>query len=270
MSHAATVTTLDQPSIRAQYDRDGYLALNNITSAEEVARIRSLLDPLYARFDSLGDRAIELSGAHRSGTPLRSPEINDTATLAPALKKLRVFERCRAIASELLGAPAGFLFDHAIYKLPQSDAPTHWHQDEVYAHYPIPLRSVHFWIPLQEATVENGCMWYIPGTHDLGLVRHVEASKRYAGSSERGLGSTVAIPHVDETKAVPCPVPLGGIALHHPLTFHCAGANRSNDYRRAWILHFGAYGKWRYRLHPKCIAAKVRTTFGLLPPAGAS
>ena len=83
MSHAATVTTIDQPSIRAQYDRDGYLALNNITSAEEVARIRALLDTLYARFDSLGDRAIELSGAHRSGTPLRSPEINDTATLAP-------------------------------------------------------------------------------------------------------------------------------------------------------------------------------------------
>lgn len=262
MSQIATLTGIEEQSIKTQFDRDGYLALNNITTRAELTQIRSLLDPLFARFDSLGDLAIELSGAHRAGTPLRSPEINEPAVLQRALKDTQAFRNCRAIARELLGAPTGFLFDHAIYKLPQSAAPTAWHQDQAYARDPIPLRSIHFWIPLQDATIENGCMWYIPGSHHLGLVPHIEASRRYAASSDRSLGSTLAIANVDETKARPCPVPAGGVAIHHPLTFHYAGANRTNDYRRAWILHFGAYGKWRFLLHPKCIAARVKGALG--------
>jgi len=263
MSQAAVLTRIGPQSIKTQFDRDGYLELDQITSREELTHIRSLLDPLFARFDSLGDLAIELSGAHRAGSPLRSPEINEPAILEPALKNTQVFQRCRSIAREVLGAPAGFLFDHAIYKLPQSDAPTRWHQDQAYHHDAIPLRSIHFWIPLQDATIENGCMWYIPGSHRDGLVPHIEASKRFAASSDRRAGSTLAIANVDEAKAVPCPVRAGGVAIHHPLTFHYAGANRSNDYRRAWILHFGAYGKWRFLLHPKCIAARLRDAIGV-------
>ena len=258
MSHAAGLTSAVPGLLKTQFDRDGYLSLSNFTTAGELDHIGSLLDPLFARFDSLGELAIELSGAHRAGSPLRSPEINQPSVLERRLRDTPIFERCRVIARELLNAPAGFLFDHAIYKLPQSDAPTHWHQDQAYAHVPIPLRSIHFWIPLQAATIENGCMWYIPGSHRRGLVQHVEVSKRFAASSEHSLGSTLALANVDETKAWPCPVPAGGVAIHHPLTFHCAGANKSNEYRRAWILHFGAYGRWRFRLHPRCIADRVK------------
>lgn len=263
MSHTGTLSRLAQQSIKTRFDRDGYIALNDVTSREELIRIQSLLDPLFARFDSLGDLAIELSGAHRAGTALRSPEINEPAILQPALKETLVFQRCRAIARELLSAPVGFLFDHAIYKLPESDAPTRWHQDQAYSHQAIPLRSVHFWIPLQDATIENGCMWYIPESHRGGLVPHIEASKRFAAASDRRIGSTLTIAQVDETKAQPCPVPAGGVAIHHPLTFHYAGANRTHEARRAWILHFGAYGKWRFLLHPKCIAARVSRVLGM-------
>ena len=264
MSQAAASTGAMPRLLKTQFDRDGYLSLDNITTAAELAHVGSLLDPLFARFDSLGELAIELSGAHRAGTPLRSPEINQPAALEPRLKETQVFGRCRAIARELLGAPAGFLFDHAIYKLPQSDAPTHWHQDEAYSQRPIPLRSIHFWIPLQTATIDNGCMSYIPGSHLRGRVRHTEVTKRFAASSDRSLGSTLAIENVDTTQACPCPVAAGGVAIHHPLTFHCAGANRTDEYRRAWILHFGAYGKWRFRLHPTCIADRVQRSLGLL------
>jgi len=262
MNYAAMSTSPEQQPLKTQFDRDGYLSLDNVATAAELAYIGSLLDPLFARFDSLGELAIELSGAHQAGSPLRSPEINQPAALEPRLKDTQVFTRCAAIARELLDAPVGFLFDHAIYKLPQSNAPTHWHQDEAYAHTPLALRSIHFWIPLQTATIENGCMSYIPGSHRRGLIPHIEVSKRYAASSNRSLGSTLALPDVDETEARPCPVSAGGVAIHHPLTFHCAGPNRTDEYRRAWILHFGAYGKWRYRLHPTCIADRVKRALG--------
>lgn len=105
-------------------------------------------------------------------------------------------------------------------------------------------------------------MLYIPGSHRRGFIPHTEVSKRYAASSNRSLGSTLALANVDETEARPCPVTAGGVAIHHPLTFHCAGANLTNEYRRAWILQFGAYGKWRYRLHPTCIADRVKRALG--------
>lgn len=253
MSHTGALAGHAEESLKSRFDRDGYLSLDRITTSHDIARIRSLLDPLFERFDSLGNLAIELAGPHRAGTTLRSPEINEPAILAPGLKDTLAFNRCKAIARELLGVPVGFLFDHAIYKLPHSNAPTGWHQDEVYSKAAIPLRSIHFWIPLQEATIENGCMWYIPGSHQLGVVPHVEAAKRCAASTEQSLGSTLVIPNVDETKAQACPVPVGGVSIHHPLTFHYAGPNRTDHYRRAWILHFGAYGRWRFRLHPKTL-----------------
>jgi ectoine hydroxylase-related dioxygenase (phytanoyl-CoA dioxygenase family) len=149
------------------------------------------------------------------------------------------------------------VFDHAIYKPPHNHTPTGWHQDEVYSKSPLPLRTIHFWIPLQAATVENGCMWYVPGSHLRGSIPHRAANVRTAGSSDRVTGTTFVVDAVDDGKAVVCPVPAGGVTLHHPLTLHYAGPNQSDDYRRAWILHFGAYGKWRYRLHPKSLRAKL-------------
>jgi hypothetical protein len=45
--------------------------------------------------------------------------------------------------------------------------------------------------------------------------------------------------------------------MHHPLTLHYTGANESDNHRRVWILHFGAYGRARFLLHPKMIAARI-------------
>jgi ectoine hydroxylase-related dioxygenase (phytanoyl-CoA dioxygenase family) len=135
--------------------------------------------------------------------------------------------------------------------VPHNETPTAWHQDEAYNTEPIPLRSIHFWIPLQAVTVENGCMWFIPGSHLGGLLAHGVTNRR-AG------GGTMAAESFDSSRAVACPLALGGATIHHPLTLHYTGANQSSEYRRAWILHFGAFGKMRHLLHPKSIAAKLR------------
>ena len=51
-------------------------------------------------------------------------------------------------------------------------ARTPWHQDEAYWDPEWQYQNASIWMPLQVATVENGCMHYIPGTHKLGLVKH--------------------------------------------------------------------------------------------------
>jgi ectoine hydroxylase-related dioxygenase (phytanoyl-CoA dioxygenase family) len=236
-----------------RFNRDGYAVVDQLTTAEDVVRIRTLLDPLFERFDSLGDRAFDLAGPTVSGASPKSPEVNEAAVLEPRLRQTETFERCREVARRLLDVPVvGYQFDHAIYKTPKNQTPTAWHQDEAYNQEPIPLHSVHFWIPLQEATVENGCMWFIPGSHHGGRLVH-------GITNRRGAGGTMAVESLDSSNAVACPLQVGSATVHQPLTLHYTGPNQSDAYRRAWILHFGAYGSIRRLLHPKSIAARLRS-----------
>jgi hypothetical protein len=255
--------TLDVPAISAEgFARDGFLSIESLTTLEDIELIRSLLDPLFDKFHSLGDRAVDLAGPREPGMALRSPEVNEALILEPKLRQTKTYARCREIARQLLGVPVGYQFDHAIFKPPHNKTPTPWHQDEAYSAGPIPLRSAHFWIPLQPATVSNGCMWFVPGSNRGPLLPHHVASNRFKGANAPTKGATLAAYNVDDSTAVACPLPTGGATVHHPLTLHYTGANESNDYRKVWILHFGAYGWLRRRLHPRVVAARVRGYIG--------
>jgi hypothetical protein len=239
------------------FARDGFLSIPALTTAADTERIRALLDPLFARFHTLGDRAVDLAGPREPGKPLRSPEINEAVILEPQLKNTLTYVRCREVARILLGVPVGYQFDHAIFKSPHNLTPTAWHQDEAYSREPIPLRSVHFWIPLQAVTESNGCMWFIPGSHRGPLRQHRLLNARTDGSNRKVAGGTLITDNVDDSKAIACPLAVGGVTVHHPMTLHYTGANQSDHCRRAWILHFGAYGWFRRRLHPKVLTARL-------------
>jgi hypothetical protein len=242
------------------FARDGFLSLDSLTTADDIELIRSLLDPLFERFESLGDRAIDYAGRREPGAPPRVPEINQAVILEPRLRQTLAFARCREMARELLGVPVGFTFDHCIFKAPHSKTPTEWHQDESYNAKPLPLWAAHFWIPLQPATEQNGCMWFVPGSNQGGLQQHYAASQRYNGANKLTKASTLAVANVDRSKALACPLPVGGATVHHPMTLHYTGANESDGYRKAWILHFSAYGRMRRQLHPKVLAWKFRNS----------
>jgi hypothetical protein len=255
---------LPQPTTLAvdDFERDGFLSVPALTTRADTEKIRALLDPLFDRFDTLGERAIDLAGPRAPGQPLRSPEINEAVILEPRLKNTLVYLRCREVARHLLGVPVGYQFDHAIFKAPQNQTATAWHQDEAYSHEPIPLRSVHFWIPLQAVTESNGCMWFIPGSHRGPLRAHRLLNGRTDGSNRKIAGGTLITDNVDDSSAVACPLAIGGVTVHHPLTLHYTGPNQSNGIRKAWILHFGAYGWFRRRLHPKVLKARLARALG--------
>jgi hypothetical protein len=240
------------------FARDGFLSLDSLTTPDDIELIRSLLDPLFDRFESLGDRAIDYAGHREPGAAPRVPEITHAVILQPRLRQTLAYRRCRELARELLKVPVGYTFDHCIFKAPHSKTPTDWHQDESYNAKPLPLWAAHFWIPLQPATEQNGCMWFIPGSNRGGLQPHHAASQRYNGANKLTKASTLAVANVDRSNAVSCPLPVGGATVHSPLTLHYTGANESDTYRKAWILHFSAYGKARREFHPKVLAWKFR------------
>jgi ectoine hydroxylase-related dioxygenase (phytanoyl-CoA dioxygenase family) len=118
---------------------------------------------------------------------------------------------------------------------------TPWHQDIA---YPVtsgkldPARTIrvgcNFWMPLQDVTLESGCMQFVPSSNHAGVLPH-----RTVGGDPKVHTLEVDGP-LDTSTAVACPIPAGGCTIHGPRTLHYTGPNNTANWRRAWILFFGS------------------------------
>jgi hypothetical protein len=226
------------------FRRQGFVIVPSLTTPEDIALIRETLLGLYARFAELPRRQAVDLGTRAVSTVPQIPEINWTIGLAPVLRHTLAFSRCAAVAGRLLGRAAVHTgFDHAILKPPANACATPWHQDEAYVDPRCAHETVHFWIPLQDVSLEMGCMQFIPGSHRGPLRPH----RRRGGSAE---AHALEAEGVDPSLAVACPVASGGATAHLPRTLHYTGPNLTDEPRLAWILEFGvAPGRWRTLRH---------------------
>ncbi|CAH1000145.1 hypothetical protein LEM8419_01292 [Neolewinella maritima] len=142
-------------------------------------------------------------------------------------------------ASQLLGNRAvRFWHDQLFSKPARHGGVVAWHQDYSYWTRTGPIQHLTCWTGLDEATVANGCLHYIPGSHrwnlldktalagDMdGLYQHLDADQ------QRAFDRKVAIE-----------MPAGYGTFHHPLLVHGSYANRSEHSRRAFVLNVFADG----------------------------
>jgi ectoine hydroxylase-related dioxygenase (phytanoyl-CoA dioxygenase family) len=85
-------------------------------------------------------------------------------------------------------------------------------------------------MPLQPATIDNGCMHFVPGSHLMEVQDHQLIEPTTEGlelTDDSGVRDAVA-----------CPLPAGGATVHANRTLHYAGANRTEEPRRALIMAF--------------------------------
>ena len=73
-------------------------------------------------------------------------------------------------ARQLLGSPVRFLQDQLFCKASAHGGCVSWHQDYSYWTFSQPMGHLACWIALDDATVENGCLYYVPGSHRWGLL----------------------------------------------------------------------------------------------------
>src|SRR3954464_15914213 len=81
----AQAPAVDSPA--RQFAQNGFVSIQSLTTPEDIARIRSLSDPLFERFDSLGERAVDIAGPRIPGAAMRPLEINEAVKLVPELKR---------------------------------------------------------------------------------------------------------------------------------------------------------------------------------------
>lgn len=109
-----------------------------------------------------------------------------------------------------------------------------WHQDEYY----IPTRDCSLtgvWIAIDDSTIENGCLWIVPGSHKPSKIY-----KRipYEGK-EFGEHDTIDSSQFDISNAIPVEINAGSVLFFNGYLLHSSGKNKSNDkFRRALVYHY--------------------------------
>jgi len=141
-------------------------------------------------------------------------------------------------ASQLLGNKAvRFWHDQLFCKPALHGGVVAWHQDYSYWTRTAPLQHLTCWVGLDDATTENGCLYYVPYSQHWGLLDKPEL----AGDME-GLLDYLTDKQKEEFKPIPIELKKGHASFHHPLMVHGSYANRSAQARRAFVLNVFADG----------------------------
>lgn len=214
------------------FHANGYVILDPIATPEELAVLRRIYDDLFQRRAGREEgMQFDLAGADEEGQEATLPQILAPSRYAPELATMKFKARAEAYARQLLGGECEG-GEHAILKPPFTGSDTPWHQDEAYWNPELEYASLSIWMPLQDATVESGCMQFVPKSHLQGVLPHhpIHHDPRIHG---------LEVDDFNRADIVACPIPAGAVTVHHCRTLHYAGPNYTAEPRRAYIQVFG-------------------------------
>lgn len=212
---------------RRQYCEEGFFVLENIFTQAEMDEIARRIETLQRRHE---EEIVAKGGTEGIS---RADEITFTAFLAEQDDAIRGFAtrpEFVAISTQLLGPDVDLYWNQSVFKQPEGKREFPWHQDDGYT--PVtPSPYLTLWLALNDATIGNGCVWVLPGSHKQGLVEHRQ--------SPIGL---ICHDSADPDQGVPVPVKAGSMAVFQSLTMHKSGVNLSAGVRKAYILQYSSAG----------------------------
>ncbi|MDY7394738.1 phytanoyl-CoA dioxygenase family protein [Aureibaculum sp. 2210JD6-5] len=133
--------------------------------------------------------------------------------------------------------PVRFWHDQLFCKPAKHGGVVAWHQDYSYWTRTIAMQHLTCWAGLDDATIDNGCLHYIPKSHKWGLLNAPEL----AGDMD-GLLQYLTKEQKQEFKPLPIELKKGYATFHHPLMVHGSYENKSEVSRRAFVLNVFADG----------------------------
>jgi phytanoyl-CoA hydroxylase len=211
----------------ASFDREGFLVLRGVFDQETISEVREATDELEAANDRSLAESSGRSGISERGAITFSSHLVTQSALLKNFALNRVFGE---VSADLLGQDVTLYWDQAVYKKPEKPRRFPWHQDTGYI-FVMPQQYLTCWVPLVDATPENGCPNVAPELHLFGTFRH-----RYIDS----LGWECFAEPPGET--IPVPVSAGDIVLFSSLTPHLTGPNITTEVRKAYILQYAVAG----------------------------
>lgn len=191
--------------------------------------------------DEVDELAIELDKAlPQSINDLIHLDINRPSRIRKKILETRIFLTCKLFAEDFFQRKCHCLYDHAIYKFGACNVPTSWHQDQAYLGSDIPIKSLNFWIPMQDTSDLNGGLIFAKSSPTY-LLPH---KKVIVGGVEQ-----LAIEFDSEPDFYKEIIKKGGVSIHDNLAIHASSTNQSAQIRKAWIIHFSPTSPFVKRLY---------------------
>jgi len=135
-------------------------------------------------------------------------------------------------ATQLLGGGVRFWHDQLFSKPARHGGVVAWHQDYSYWTRTQPMAHLTCWIGLDDTTRENGCLWYVPGSHRWSLL----PVTGLAGDMDE-IRTVLTPAQQEQFRPVAIELGKGECAFHHPLMVHGSYENRTDAPRRAVVVN---------------------------------
>jgi len=213
---------------------NGFVSVPRITTDEEVEWLGLVYDLLFEeKVGGFRGGYFDLARSYDAEGEDVLPQVLAPEHRFPQLRDTVYFRNARLMASALLGVDEAVLrgWGHMILKPAHRGHETPWHQDEAYWTADHSYAAVGAWMPLDDASVESGCLHFVPGSHRGPVLSH-----HHIGNDPRVHGLEADEP--DTTGAVAVPIPPGAATFHHPRMIHYAGPNSTDQPRRAYANEF--------------------------------
>ncbi len=219
------------------YDKNGYLSVEGVFAGEELDEIRRQVDALIADPEHLpkgvgigreGNTAADSDSEDAKNDSIRGASF--LVRFMPFFQGIARQPRLLSCARGILGPRVKVFRDQALFKPPGGQAKPP-HQDQSYFRIQPADDLVTAWIALDDATLDNGCMCYVPGSHTHGIFP-------VGKDPDRPVHHVPNTGGLDLPAAVPCPVPAGSVIFHHGCTLHHSAENSSKNWRKAIIFHY--------------------------------
>ena len=233
---------------REHFQEKGFVVVGGLFGPGELAHFGAAVDRGVAERTAHDDRPL----SERSRYEQSFRQVINLWEDHPEVRALTFHSRIGQAAAELLGVPALRLWhDQALYK-EAGGRGTDAHHDQPY--WPLAeTNTITAWVPFEDATLENGCMGFVPGSHRFGVRAFSNIFMGTGFDLERGEEARGVAP-------IWTPVKAGEVSFHHGMTIHVATPNQSGHTRRVHTMIYFADGSTRKQSrqpHPSVDRARI-------------
>ena len=231
-----------------RYRRDGFVALPDFLDARELERWRGATD------EAVQQRLAGNGGDNGSYYARVFTQCQRLADTHEGVAELVLDPMLGQAAAALAGVDGIRVWhDQALIKPPYGN-PTAWHLDSPFWSFDS-ADAISIWIALDDAAVENGCLWYLPGSHAQSRRELMPIGENFGALFEQ-------YPEWLDREPVAVPCSAGGAIFHNGLVAHAAGANMTPRPRRAMTCAFmpdgATYNGKAHPMLPRAYVEKLR------------
>ena len=217
----------------------GYISVPNLIKSDEIEELRE--DAVRIARGGYPCEAVEPTSENLSDDQILANIlcIHQPHFISPIMEKYVKHPELCGVLSQITAAHIPFwdgsvkCMQSMLFVKPSGFQGQSWHQDEIY----IPTRDrslIGGWIAMDDATVENGCLWVIPGSHQMGYLY----SQKPHGNPDEFDSADLESYGFDETLEVPIEVKTGTVVFFNGYLLHRSRKNRGQTYRRVLVNHY--------------------------------